>query len=242
MSDQTAFFGTRRLIGSESRGDWYTPPEYAESIREALGGEIGLDPFSCEAANAVIQAGLYFDEQDNAFDQDWYLPEGGIRTAYMNPPYQRGLIIQQAMSRFIDEYRRGSFDDGIVLVNNATETAWFQRALHHATAMCLPDRRIMFWDVHGKPVSKNTRGQAFLYFGKNARRFIRVFDKHGYCVRTDRIVVMANTLCAGCGYPINDEGEDEKRIVVFSDDGEQRICSGCAEDWWRNEGDYQPAA
>ena len=79
------------------------------------------------------------------------------------------------------EYKQ-SFGEGVVLVNNATETRWFQLMLREATAVMLTDHRISFWNADGKAVSGNTRGQAFFYFGDNPEKFLVEFSKHGVAI------------------------------------------------------------
>ena len=98
----------------------------------------------------------------------------------MNPPYSAKLC-RDSVRLFTLEYGR-AFKEGIVLVNNATETQWFQLMLREASAMCLTDHRISFWNADGKAMSGNTRGQEFFYFGKETSRFLNEFSKHGITV------------------------------------------------------------
>jgi len=88
------------------------------------------------------------------------------------------------MTRFMDEFARGAFDEGVVLVNNSTETKWFQRALGEASAVCFTNHRIAFWNTDGKAVSGNTRGQAFFYFSRtpDMKRFHEAFGEMGAIV------------------------------------------------------------
>lgn len=102
---------------NSGENEWYTPPSYIAAARVVMGG-IDLDPASSEIANRIVNAAQIFTEQDNGLVQDW--PIGRI---WMNPPYAQPLMGQFA-AKFAAEIRRGS--SGIVLVNNATETAWFQ--------------------------------------------------------------------------------------------------------------------
>jgi phage N-6-adenine-methyltransferase len=177
--------------GTSSRDSnaWFTPPKYLDAVRAALGGAIHLDPFSSDEANKKVQAEQFFTATDDAFSQDWsvqkdgssYARKAGARRAvFMNPPYS-GKLCSQAVTRFLDEFAAGSFSEGIILVNNATETKWFQRALQECAAVCFTGHRISFWNADGKAQSGNTRGQAFLYFWGECRRLSEQFcDRSGW--------------------------------------------------------------
>jgi len=175
-------------VGSVTRSTrdsdaWFTPEKYVAAARVALGGAISLDPFSSAEANKVVKADRFFTESDNAFKREWF-PQAreasaGRRTVWMNPPYGAGLV-SDAMNLFLNEFAAGTFDAGIILVNNATETKWFQRALSSASGLALTDHRISFWNSDGKAVSGNTRGQAFFYFGTERDGFVEVFSAFGF--------------------------------------------------------------
>ncbi len=178
-----------RTPGTERDSNaWFTPSNYIEAVRSALGGVIHLDPFSSTAANAVVKAEQFYTEDDDAFAQDWNLDANGVkrasgqeRTVFMNPPYS-GKLCSEAVNMFIDEWNKGSFTQGVFLVNNATETKWFQRAFYNATAVCFTNHRISFWNADGKKMSGNTRGQAFFYFGKDTSEFKEAFAEHGVVI------------------------------------------------------------
>jgi len=138
-------------------------------VRQALGGAIALDPFSSPEANRTVQALQILTAADDALSCDW--PR--VRSAFMNPPYSAGLC-GKAIARFVQEFRNGTFEAGIVLVNNATETRWFQQIARAASALCFTDHRIQFESLDGKRSSNNTRGQCFLYLGPNPEPFARV--------------------------------------------------------------------
>lgn len=162
---------------------WFTPEKYVLAARASLGGSISLDPFSSPDANKVVKAERFLTETENAFKTEWFPKTrndgDSLRTVWMNPPYGAGLV-SDAMNLFLNEFVSGIFDEGIILVNNATETKWFQRALTIASALTLTDHRISFWNSDGKAVSGNTRGQAFFYFGDNSKRFIQNFSVFGF--------------------------------------------------------------
>lgn len=170
-------------VGSKDRRNsdtWFTPSKYVDSVRVVLGGVIWLDPFSSESANELVKAVKYFGEEDDAFVQSWDIPQGvENRTAFMNPPYT-AQIVKPAVNKFVDVYVGGGFDSGVLLVNNATETSWFQRALGESSGVCFPGHRIAFWNVDGKAISGNTRGQAFLYFGGDVVEFCKEFSQYGF--------------------------------------------------------------
>ena len=155
---------------------WFTPAEYLDSVRTVM-GSIDLDPFTSEKANEIVAARHIFTIRHSAFDNAWKLDKN-VRV-FMNPPYSAGLC-GRAVNRFIDQYEAKNFSEGIVLVNNATDTRWFNALVKHCGAICFTDHRISFWNADRKNVSGNTRGQAFFYFGKKLVRFKKFFDKHGF--------------------------------------------------------------
>ena len=168
---------------SHDRNAWFTPSEYIEAARAAM-GRIDLDPFSDTAANRVVQATRFFTEQDDAFTRDWAAdcPQGGQRL-WLNPPFGRD-VIDKVVDKFTVEFKEGHFSEAIVLTNNATETQWFHELLAVASAICLPSKRIKFWNADGKAVSSNTRGQTFFYVGEDTERFRAQFSRFGVVLLT----------------------------------------------------------
>lgn len=160
---------------------WYTPSMYTDMAREVMGG-IDLDPFSSKTANRHIKASRFFDVESNAFDQIWFKEQG---TVFMNPPYGRKMI-DASVDIFLANVKSKSIAQAVVLVNNATETKWFQSLLRYAPILCMPGRRIAFETEDGKHVSGNTRGQVFFYFGQRVQRFKKVFGQIG-------AILIANT-------------------------------------------------
>ena len=166
--------------GSRDSNAWYTPAKYLDSVRKVLGG-IDLDPFSSADANKVVNAKAFYTESDNALTKSWRGGKASKRRVWMNPPYS-GKLCSQSVAKFLEEYCLGSFTEGIFVVNNATETKWFQEALKQASAICFTGHRISFWNSDGKALSGNTRGQAFFYFGANPKTFLNEFSKYGVTV------------------------------------------------------------
>lgn len=162
------------VANNSGNNEWYTPAVFVEAARDVLGG-FDLDPATSEIANATVKADRIFTAEDDGLSQEW--PIGSI---WMNPPYAQPLMGQFA-SKFAAEIRRGS--TGIVLVNNATETGWFQEMAEVCSAICFPKTRIRFVDPQGNASGAPLQGQAILYFGPDGEGFAAAFHQFGFVVR-----------------------------------------------------------
>jgi hypothetical protein len=98
----------------------------------------------------------------------------------MNPPYAQPLIADFC-ERLAECYDGGDVSAACVLVNNATETAWFHRLLSLASAVCFPRGRVKFLDPSGKPGAP-LQGQAIIYLGNDPRGFCGNFGGLGLCL------------------------------------------------------------
>lgn len=157
---------------NSGENEWYTPPEYIEAAREAM-GSIDLDPASCETAQANVLAKRYFDIEDNGLDKPW---TGNV---WLNPPYGKeviGLFTEKVVSE------AGRFQQAVVLVNNATDTAWFHDLASVASAACFIRGRIRFLDKSGKPANTPVQGQVAVYVGPNVDAFREAFASFGAVV------------------------------------------------------------
>ena len=155
---------------NSGENEWYTPAEYIEAARRVM-GSIDLDPASAPIANQRVQAKHFFTKNEDGLAQAWF---GNV---WMNPPYAQPLIGDFAEA-VCDKFESGEIESACVLVNNATETAWFQRLLASASAVCFPARRIRFIGVEGEKGSP-LQGQAFLYFGESVSSFCDEFSTFG---------------------------------------------------------------
>ena len=155
------------VANNSGDNEWYTPAEYIEAAREVM-GSIDLDPASNEYANETVKASTYYTEETNGLNKEWF---GNI---WMNPPYSTALI-----KEFAEKLSNSTFKQAIVLVNNATDTAWFKLLIQQAKAVVFTTGRIRFEKRNG---SKGTplQGQAFIYYGDNAEKFLEVFEAFGW--------------------------------------------------------------
>jgi phage N-6-adenine-methyltransferase len=145
--------------------EWYTPEKYIEAVRAVM-GSIDLDPASSETANKLIKAKKIYTKDENGLDQKW---SGNI---WLNPPYSRGLI--DAFMKKLAESKT-DYDQACFLVNNATETKWFNTVGVVVDAFCLIKGRVKFWQDENGEKGKPLQGQVLGYIGPNVDRFYEVF-------------------------------------------------------------------
>jgi len=158
------------VTNNSGKNEWYTPANIIEAARAAL-GVIELDPATSEIANETVKAVEYYTESDDALSLDW-----PVSKIWMNPPYARGLV-----SDFVAKLL-GSVSDGseaIVLVNNATETDWFQRLMDASASICFHKGRIRYATPDGDDSGAPLQGQAIIYCGPEPEKFASEFSKLG---------------------------------------------------------------
>ena len=148
---------------NSGNNEWYTPIKLLDIARKVM-GSIDTDPASSEIANRNVRAETYYTEQSNGLDQEW---NGNV---WMNPPYAQPLI-QQFANKLIKEIENGNTKQAMVLVNNATETKWFNTLSEKAAAIWFIKGRVKFIDSLGNSTGAPLQGQAVLYFGENIEAF-----------------------------------------------------------------------
>jgi len=171
-----------RYGGHTGDFEWYTPAPYIAAAVRVMGG-IDLDPASCAVANETVGAEQFFTLEDDGLAQPW---RGRV---WMNPPYSQPLM-SQFCNKLCEEAAYGNVSEVVVLINNTTETAPFQRMAQIAKAICFPAGRVDFWHPD-KETSHPQQGQALLYFGENVAAFCAEFEPFGFCVRVDRLPEVA---------------------------------------------------
>jgi hypothetical protein len=127
--------------------EWMTPPSEIELARTFL-DTITLDPASNRIAQEYVRAEMFgsLDPNDqyiancigDGLTKPWY---GNV---WLNPPYSSGNI-NTFVRKVIHEVP--SVDRMLVLVNSATDTAWFHSLLNNAQAVLFYRRRVKFWKM-----------------------------------------------------------------------------------------------
>lgn len=151
--------------------EWYTPPQYIEAARSAMGA-IDVDPASSAVAQKTVNATMWYGIDDDGLSKEW---KGRV---WLNPPYSKDLI-----GRFVAKLKESVADgvttQAVLLVNNATDTAWFHDIAGSVSAACFIRGRISFHDSSGRPANKPLQGQVALYLGNQPESFCRAFSGFG---------------------------------------------------------------
>jgi hypothetical protein len=156
--------------------EYYTPPGIIEPARTVMGG-IDVDPASCEIAQRWIQAGVWYDKEENGLAQPW---RGKI---WLNPPWGKvgGKSSQKLWSeKLMEEYEAGRVKEAILLVKAALGYAWFEY-LWHLYPVCFPRKRPTFLIDENTPAPSGAakQGVALFYLGRYHERFRTIFEEMG---------------------------------------------------------------
>lgn len=171
LREAARILGKPHVSRATGEDEWYTPKNIIEAARKLM-GTIDVDPASSDVANQIIQATTYYTAKDNGLIREW----GG--NVWMNPPYSQPLVTQFC-NLLVKKYVSGEIDQACVLVNNATETQFYQNMMYHARAICFIKGRVKFVDKNGELKGAPLQGQTVLYFGDNMEDFGIIFSKFG---------------------------------------------------------------
>ena len=164
--------GRRYSPKAASTNEHYTPEHVIEAARQAMGGDISLDPASCEEANEIVKAERILTEQDSGLDQPWK----GDRL-WLNPPFSSGTLMQW-VDKTVGAFESGDVKEACLLLNQTGDTKYGQKALRRCTAVCFPAGRLKFYGPGDKGGSLQV-GQMIMYYGSDASRFAAAFGEIG---------------------------------------------------------------
>ena len=164
------FLSVAHVSHNAGDNEWYTPSEYIEAAIAVMGG-IDLDPASSAEANKIVKAKRFYSAEDDGLSKRW---KGRV---WMNPPYASDLIGKFA-GKLCESVKSGAVTEAIVLVNNATETKWFQELFTSAGAVMFPAGRVKFWH-NERDNAAPLQGQAVLSFGSEPDVFFDQFRPLG---------------------------------------------------------------
>jgi phage N-6-adenine-methyltransferase len=167
------------VANNSGDNEWYTPDEYLDAARRVI-GEFDLDPASNPVANERVRAAVFYTAEDDGLAKDW----SGV--VWMNPPYESSLVDKFA-KKLANSYSAGDVTAAVVLVNNGTETKWFQCLAEQASAICFPKGRVKFW--HPRKEAVPLQGQAVLYLGDDMEAFVTEFSSFGFCMEVSHELV-----------------------------------------------------
>ena len=167
---------TRRILTSSASVEWYTPKEIVSAARDVL-GTIDLDPSSCEAANATVQATTYYTVEDDGLTKSWH------GTVFLNPPY--GGHADAFVAKLIDAHTCGEVPAAIVVLSvHTVSNHWFAPLWNHPLAFI---GRLPF-DTPDGPSHSPTVGTVIVGIGVDVDRFAEVFRQFGPVVaRIDKL-------------------------------------------------------
>lgn len=127
--------------------EWYTPPE----VFEALGITFDLDPAAPAGGLPWVPTARWLSRAEDGLSQPW---RGRV---WLNPPYGREL------HRWLG--RLAEHGDGLALVFARTDTAWYQRIVRQATAVCFIAGRLSFVRADGERVGRAGAPSVLVAFG-----------------------------------------------------------------------------
>lgn len=101
------------------KDEWRTDPALFKKVKKAFSFGVDLD------AAATLDNALcphYFTKQQNALERNWYNPDIGVRTVWLNPPFS---MAHEFLEKATEEWKKGA-TIVCLLRADAPETCWWR--------------------------------------------------------------------------------------------------------------------
>lgn len=182
---------------TSDRDDWNSPSCVLDKVREL--GPLVLDPCSNERSIVNAEVEFRLSRGEDGLRAAWATlgVAGGL--VYLNPPYGDAIADWTRKATF--EARRGA--EIVALLPARTDTAWFQRDIATANALCFWRGRLRFGaavaDQRQVALFDEARAQleepdetapfpsVIAYWGPRSERFVEVFSGCGITVRLHEV-------------------------------------------------------
>ncbi len=152
---------------------WDTPAKYVEAARTALRIHV-FDSASSAIANQTVPASQYFTREQDGL----VLESRGC--VFLNS--SNGQSVDRLVRKLLEEYASGRVTRAIVMLSaSACSTKPFAPLWNYP--LCFTNRRIQFLAGDGQPITSNTEGSVFVYFGPDSMFFGEAFKEIGQLVR-----------------------------------------------------------
>jgi site-specific DNA-methyltransferase (adenine-specific) len=119
-----------RTLFSSQKQDWETPDDLFEELDDEFNFTIDV---CAHEENAKLE--VYWDEDDDALEQDWCRD-----ICWMNPPY--GRSVYKWMKKAYEEYQRGA--TVVCLIASRTDTKYWHEFCMNASEIRLVKGRLKF--------------------------------------------------------------------------------------------------
>lgn len=126
-----------------------------------------LDPAAASVGKGFGASLISYTKSANGLSKDW-----GRASIWLFPPYYD-------TNRFVKKLLASVYGEAIVLVNNETETKWFQALWERASAVLFHAGKMKFKYPEGKGYTGPECGMVFFYLGDRPDRFLDEFSKYG---------------------------------------------------------------
>jgi hypothetical protein len=165
------------VLVSANENDWITNPSTIVHVTNVL-GNIELDPASSLVANKIVGAERIYTIEDNSLTMEWI-----SSNIYINPPFgkigtksQAGIFAEYA----IDQYRKGNFKEGIILIHTRVGYKWFNHLLDRLVSATLKER-IRFINPQTMQIGPQAKtAQTLFYLGADSSKFTEEFKDKAY--------------------------------------------------------------